>query len=137
MVKNSLVDTGDTGSIPGSRRSSGEGNGNPLQYSCLENPMDSGALCVTVQGDTTQRPSTHSCIFLLRIRESEIGLVIHLTMSDSSKLFLKKIKKGMYYLNLVRSTRVCATNFLRAVKMSNTSSSYLITTWQLRRSQRS
>ena len=34
---------GDLGSIPGSERSSGEGNGNPLQYSCLENPMDGGA----------------------------------------------------------------------------------------------
>ena len=33
---------GDPGSIPGSGRSSGEGNGNPLQYSCLENPMDRG-----------------------------------------------------------------------------------------------
>ena len=33
----------DLGSIPGSGRSSGEGNGNPLQYSCLENPMDGGA----------------------------------------------------------------------------------------------
>ena len=32
-------DTGDVGSIPGSGRSPGEGNGNPLQYSCLENPM--------------------------------------------------------------------------------------------------
>ena len=34
----------DPGSIPGLGRSSGEGNGNPLQYSCLENPMDEGAL---------------------------------------------------------------------------------------------
>ena len=34
---------GDLGSIPGLGRSSGEGNGNPLQYSCLENPMDGGA----------------------------------------------------------------------------------------------
>ena len=33
----------DPGSIPGSGRSSGEGNGNPLQYSCLENPLDGGA----------------------------------------------------------------------------------------------
>ena len=40
MVKNLSVNAGDTGSIPGLRRSSGEGNGNPLQYSCLENPMD-------------------------------------------------------------------------------------------------
>ena len=35
--------TGDQGSIPGSGRSPGGGNGNPLQYSCLENPMDRGA----------------------------------------------------------------------------------------------
>ena len=49
-MKNSLANAGDTGSIPGSRRSSGEGNGNALQYSYLEIPMDSGALCATVQG---------------------------------------------------------------------------------------
>ena len=36
-------DPGDAGSIPGSGRSPGEGNGNPLQYSCLDNPMDRGA----------------------------------------------------------------------------------------------
>ena len=39
---------GDPGSIPGSGRSSGEGNGNPLQYFCLENPMDGGAWWATV-----------------------------------------------------------------------------------------
>ena len=38
--KASAYSAGDPGSIPGSGRSSGEGNGNPLQYSCLENPMD-------------------------------------------------------------------------------------------------
>ena len=46
MVKNppaNAGDAGDMGSIPGSGRSHGEGNGNPLQYSCLENPMDRGA----------------------------------------------------------------------------------------------
>ena len=41
-VKVSASNVGDPGSIPGSRRSPGEGNGNPLQYSCLENPMDGG-----------------------------------------------------------------------------------------------
>ena len=40
--KVSAYNAGDPGSIPGSGRSSGEGNGNPLQYSCLENPMDGG-----------------------------------------------------------------------------------------------
>ena len=42
-VKVSACNVGDLGSIPGSGRSPGEGNGNPLQYSCLENPMDGGA----------------------------------------------------------------------------------------------
>ena len=44
MVKASACNVGDLGSIPGSGRSSGEGNGNPLQYSRLENSMDRGAL---------------------------------------------------------------------------------------------
>ena len=43
-------DTGDMNSIPGSGRSQGEGNGNPLQYSCLENSMDRGAWWATVHG---------------------------------------------------------------------------------------
>ena len=43
MVKCLAYNAGDLGSIPGSGRSSGEGNGTPLQYSCLENPMDRGA----------------------------------------------------------------------------------------------
>ena len=40
VVKNPPVNAGDASSIPGSGRSPGEGNGNPLQYYCLENPMD-------------------------------------------------------------------------------------------------
>jgi len=42
MVKKSACNTEDPDSIPGSGRSSGEGNGNPFQYSCLENPTDRG-----------------------------------------------------------------------------------------------
>ena len=55
LVRNSLAnagDTKDTGSIPGSGRSLGERNGNPLQYSCLENPMDRGAWQAAVRGVT-------------------------------------------------------------------------------------
>ena len=47
-VKVSACNAGDLGSIPGSGRSPGEGNDNPLQYSCLENPMDRGAWWATV-----------------------------------------------------------------------------------------
>ena len=49
-VKASAYKAEDPGLIPGSGRSSGEGNGNPLQYSCLENPMDGGAWQATVRG---------------------------------------------------------------------------------------
>ena len=44
-VKVSAWNAGDQGTIPGSGRFPGEGNGNPLQYSCIENPMDGGAWC--------------------------------------------------------------------------------------------
>ena len=53
MVKNLAASAGsarDAGSIPGSGRSPGVGNGNPLQFSCLENPMDRGAWWATVLG---------------------------------------------------------------------------------------
>ena len=46
----SACNAGDPGSIPGLGRSPGEGNGNPLQYSCLENPTDGGAWQATVHG---------------------------------------------------------------------------------------
>ena len=48
VVKNPLANAGDAGSIPGSGKFPREGNGNPLQYSCLENPMDRGAWWATV-----------------------------------------------------------------------------------------
>ena len=53
VVKNppaNAGDPGDTGSIPGSGKSPGEGNDNPLQYSCLGNPMDRGVCQATVLG---------------------------------------------------------------------------------------
>ena len=49
------ADRGDTGLIPRSGRSPGEGNGNPLQYTCLENPMDRGAWLATVHGVAESR----------------------------------------------------------------------------------
>ena len=50
--KVSACNVGDPGSIPGSGRSPGDGNGNPLQYSCRENPMDGGAWWAIVHGVT-------------------------------------------------------------------------------------
>ena len=61
-MQESACNAGDPGSISGSRRSPGEENGNPLQYSCLENPMDRGTWQATVHGvarvghDLTTKP---------------------------------------------------------------------------------
>ena len=55
VVKASARNAGDLDSIPGSGRSPGEGNGNPLQYSCLENPMDGGAWWAIVHGVAKSR----------------------------------------------------------------------------------
>ena len=53
--KTSAYNAGDPGSIPGLGRSPREGNGNPFQYSCLENPMDGGAWQATVHGVAKSR----------------------------------------------------------------------------------
>ena len=57
--KVSAYNAGDPGSIPGSGRSPGEGNGNPLQYSCLENPVDRGAWWAAVHGVTKELDMTY------------------------------------------------------------------------------
>ena len=55
VVKNLPAMAGDTGLIPGLGRSPGEGNGNPIQYSCLENPMDRETWWATVHGVAKSR----------------------------------------------------------------------------------
>ena len=55
MIKNPPANAEDAGSIPGSERSPGEGNGNLLQYSCLGNPMDIGAWHAVVHGVAKSR----------------------------------------------------------------------------------
>ena len=66
VLKNPPTNAGDTGSIPGSGRSPGEGNGNPLQYSSLENPVDRGAWRATVHGVAERQTQQR---FLLHISE--------------------------------------------------------------------
>ena len=56
--KESICQAGDMGLIPGSGSSPGEENGNPLQYSCLINPMDRGAWRATVHGVTNELDTT-------------------------------------------------------------------------------
>ena len=63
--KQSSWNVGGQGSIRGSGRSPGEGNGNPLQYSCLENPMDRGAWQATVHGGRKESNTSEQLTFLL------------------------------------------------------------------------
>ena len=63
--KVSAYSAGDPGSIPGWGRSPGEGNGNPLQYCCLENPKDGGAWWATVHGVAKTRTRVSNFILTL------------------------------------------------------------------------
>ena len=69
MVKNPPRNAQDAGSIPGLGKSPGEGNGNPLQYSCLENPMDKGAWRATVHGFARVRPNLATKQRLVNMQE--------------------------------------------------------------------
>ena len=60
LVKTPPANAGDVGLIPGSGRSPGEGNGNPLQYSCLENPIDRGAWQATAHGIAVRYDWAHT-----------------------------------------------------------------------------
>ena len=80
MVKNLPANAGDEGSVPESGRAPGEGNGNPLQYSCLESPLDRGAWWASVWGhqewDMTEQlnnnEDTHLVIGILEPRRTGI-----------------------------------------------------------------
>ena len=87
--KVSVYNVGDLGSIPGSGRSPGEGNGNPLQYYCLENPMDRGAWEATVHGVAKSRTrlsdfthsvfnSSHYGPFKMQLSEITIKSILRL-----------------------------------------------------------
>ena len=65
--KESACNAGDPGLIPGSGRSSGEGTGSPLQYSCLGNPMDRGAWWAAVHGVTKSRTQLNAYRFHFRM----------------------------------------------------------------------
>ena len=89
MVKNPLANAGDirdAGSIPGSGRSPGGGHGTPLQYSCLENPMDRGAWLATVHGVTESwtQPSDYA---------TRYNIISHIIIQDKCcDAFNSKIK---------------------------------------------
>ena len=86
VVKNLPANTGEAGLIPGSGRSPGEGNGNPLQYSCLGNPMDREAwqvkslpLKVVLSVSKCMHVCTCMCLFVGCVCVSQIHFILALT----------------------------------------------------------
>ena len=75
--KVSAHNAGDPDSIPGLRRSPGEGNGNPLQYSCLENIMDGGAWWATVHGVAKSRTMLSDFTFTFHFHALEKEMATH------------------------------------------------------------
>ena len=71
--KASACNVGDPGSIPGPGRTPGEGNGNPLQYSCLKNSMDGGAWWATVHGIAKGQTRLSDFTFTFTEEEKEPG----------------------------------------------------------------
>ena len=89
-------DTGDWGSIPGSGRTSGGGHGNPLQYSCLENPMDRGAWRATVH----------------RVAKSQTWLKqlsTHTPWDPAARWMWVGSQKNNWYLSIFGSVTICST----------------------------
>ena len=76
--KASVYNAGDPCSIPGSGRSPGEGNGNPLQYYCLENPMDRGAWQATVHGVSKSRTRLSDFTFTFTLLFKCVNTLLYL-----------------------------------------------------------
>ena len=86
MVKNPPANAGyvrDVGSIPELGRSPEEGNGNPLQYFCLRNPMDRGAWWATVQG--VPNSETRLSDFTFTFIDPEVGLLVYIVNLKKKK----------------------------------------------------
>ena len=88
--KKSACNTGDLGLIPGSGRSSGRGNGKPLQYSCLENSMDRGAWQVTVCGVAKSRTLFTSSILTNITNVKKKSLVVEMRDNPTAICLMEK-----------------------------------------------
>ena len=103
--KDSACDAGDAGSIPGSGRSPREGHGSPLQYSCLENPMDRRAWRAIIRGGHKSLPNCISWVFYPHITSSDFCFS-KILMSETLGLilFCREQGKAGYAVVIMKSS---------------------------------
>ena len=104
--KESTCQAGDLGSIPESGRSPGEGNGTPLQYSCLGNPMDSGAWQVTVhrvsESQTQLSEWAHTHLFMAALPTCQSWRVGYGSFEENwLQIFIKNFIFPHYFYNFL------------------------------------
>ena len=99
--KVSVYNAGDLGSIPGLGRSAGEGNGNPLQYYCLKNPMDRGAWQATVHGVAKSRTRLSDFTFLSFHFRFILEINKENTKAVYSNTATERGFQGQYILNII------------------------------------
>ena len=98
VIKNPPATAGDardTGSIPGSGRSPGGGHGNPVKYSCLENPIDKGVWWVTVHGITKSRTQLKACTQT----HTDLNIVQAPFFKFSEQISIKILSSNQLYSN--------------------------------------
>ena len=101
--KASVYNAGDPGSSPGLGRSPGEGNGNPLQYSCLENPMDRGAWQATVYGiaKSQSRLSDFTSLCVERSLEVVLQVITESFLRGHDNSFLPPLFACVQFLTIL------------------------------------
>ena len=98
-------DTRGTGSIPGLGRTPGEGDGNPLQYSCLENPTDSGAWWATVQiSDQKYKTSNKTDQRYMKL-PSSLGVELRISAEEESRWRRNRTERSLSLLQIHRKNK--------------------------------
>ena len=115
--RESACSAGDLGSIPGSGRSPGGGDGNPLQYSCLENPMGRGAWQATVHGVTKSWTRLSNFIFFLSPVKGDACHTFNQDLGDSAPLNCSLIILQIQQFFLLLSTNIML-RFLMLMRMN-------------------
>ena len=106
MIKNPPANAGgtrDVGSVPALGRSPGEGHGNPLQYSCLENPMDRGAWWVTIHGVEKSRAQMKQFSIVACVSSAKK------MPTDSSRTLVEKKKLNLLSVQFSSVAQSCPT----------------------------